>query len=181
MICGRERIAAPYLRLNPQGLVPALETESAIFVQSPAIIEWLEDIHPIPPLLPPDAQGRATVRAMAAMIGCDIHPINNMRILNRLRTDLKATDKNVAAWIATWIQEGFAAVEAMIATHGGCHAFGDTPTIADCYLLPQVYSAERFKVDLAAFPRTRAAADRFAALDPVAAAHPANQPDADPV
>ena len=169
-----------YRLLNPQGLVPALETETSVLVQSPAIIEWLEETHPAPPLLPPDTEGRAIVRAMAAVIGCDIHPVNNMRILNRLRTDLSATEDDVAAWIAAWIGEGFAALEPMIAVFGGLHAFGDDPTIADCYLLPQVYSAERFNVDLAAFPHIRAAADCFAGLAPVAAAHPACQPDADP-
>jgi maleylpyruvate isomerase len=169
----------PYRRLNPQGLVPALETETNVLVQSPAIIEWLEETYPTPPLLPADGQGRAIVRAMAAVIGCDIHPVNNMRILSRLRTDLDAGDADVAAWIAQWIGDGFGALEAMIAGYGGLYAFGDSPTIADCYLLPQLYSAERFRVDLTAFPYIGAAADRFAALTPVADAHPDRQPDAD--
>ncbi len=134
---------------------------------------------PTPPLLPAGGQGRAIVRAMAAVIGCDIHPVNNMRILSRLRTDLDAGDADVAAWIAQWIGDGFGALEAMIAGYGGLYAFGDSPTIADCYLLPQRYSAERFRVDLTAFPHIRAAADRFAALAPVADAHPDRQPDAD--
>ena len=171
--------ADEYRRLNPQGLVPALETETGVLVQSPAIIEWLEETYPASPLLPADAEGRAIVRAMAAVIGCDIHPVNNMRVLNRLRTELGAGDADVAAWIAQWIAEGFEALEAMIAGYGGLHAFGDSPTIADCYLLPQVYSAERFKVDLTAFPHIRGVADCFAALPPVAAAHPDRQPDAD--
>lgn len=171
--------AQDYLRLNPQGLVPALETEAGLLVQSPAIIEWLDETYPEPPLLPQAPVARALVRAMAATVASDIHPVNNMRVLARLRDALGAQDADINSWIAHWIGQGFGALESMVAAHGGAYAFGDRPTIADCYLLPQVYSAERFKVNLESYPRIRAVADRFGALEPVKAAHPDNQPDAD--
>ena len=165
--------------INPQALVPVLETGDGVLTQSPAILEWLEERHPLPPLLPRDSAGRAVVRAMAAAIGCDIHPLNNLRVLTALRGELGASGEQVKAWAARWIDEGFAALEVLIGRHGDGFAFGATPTLADCYLVPQVYSAERFKVDLARYPRLVAAAERARALDAVAAAHPDRQPDAD--
>lgn len=177
------RVGAQHLEsfraVNPQGLVPALDTSDGILTQSPAIIEWLEERYPTPALLPADPAGRAAVRAMAAVIGCDIHPINNLRVLDALRHEFGATKQQVNAWATRWITEGFQALEAMLSKHGGAYAYGDTPSIADCYLLPQVYSAERFRVDLAPFPLITAIADAFARLPPVAAAHPERQPDAD--
>jgi maleylpyruvate isomerase len=169
-----------YLALSPQGVVPTLETAAGAIVQSIAILEWLEDRFPEPPLLPADADRRAVVRGMAALIACDIHPLNNLRVLDVLRTQLKADQAQVDAWIAHWITEGFTALEQLVARHGGEFAFGDTPTLADCCLVPQVYSAERFAVDLTAFPRIRAAAARAGRLEAFAAAHPSRQPDADP-
>lgn len=168
-----------YLALNPQGLVPALETGGTVLTQSPAILEWLEERYPAPPLLPADRQARAVVRAMAAMIGCDIHPLNNLRVLTALREEFGASGAQVTAWIARWIAAGFAALEPMIERHGDGFAFGDMPTLADCYLVPQLYSAERFGVDVASFPSLVAAAGRARALDAFAAAHPDRQPDAD--
>ncbi|PTQ60029.1 maleylpyruvate isomerase [Sphingomonas aurantiaca] len=165
--------------LNPQALVPALETDDAVLTQSPSILEWIDETYPDPPLLPADAQGRAVVRAMAATIACDIHPVNNLRILNALRSEFGADDAAVNRWIARWIGEGFAALEVMIARHGSRFAFGATPTIADCHLVPQVYSAERFGVDLTPYPHLKAAADTARALPAFAAAHPDRQPDAD--
>jgi maleylpyruvate isomerase len=169
-----------YLALSPQGLVPALETAAVSIVQSLAILEWLEDRFPEPRLLPADADSRAVVRGMAAIVACDIHPLNNLRVLGALRAELKADQAQVDAWIARWIGEGFTALEQLVARHGGEFAFGDTPTLADCCLVPQVYSAERFAVDLTAFPRIRAAAARAGRLEAFAAAHPSRQPDADP-
>lgn len=169
-----------YLALAPQGLVPALETGGGVFPQSLAILEWLEERFPAPPLLPADPDQRAVVRCMAALVACDIHPLNNLRVLNALRADLHADPAQVEAWIARWIGEGFAALEQLVARHGGAFAFGDAPTLADCCLVPQVYSAERFSVDLTPYPRIRAAAARAAELAAVDAAHPARQPDADP-
>jgi maleylpyruvate isomerase len=170
---------AGYRALNPQGLVPALETDGAVVTQSPAILEWIEETYPDPPLLPVDANGRAIVRAMAATIACDIHPVNNLRILNALRTEFGADEAAVNSWIARWIGDGFAALETLIARHGDGFAFGTTPTIADCHLVPQVYSAERFAVDLAPYPKLKATAENARALPAFAAAHPDRQPDAD--
>jgi maleylpyruvate isomerase len=116
---------------------------------------------------------------MAAVIGCDVHPINNLRVLDTLRREFGATKQQVDAWATRWITEGFQALEAMLSKHAGAYAHGDTPSIADCYLLPQVYSAARFRVDLKPFPLVTAIADAFAKLPPVAAAHPDRQPDAD--
>ncbi len=170
---------ARYRTLNPQGLVPALETEDAVLTQSPAILEWIDETYPDPPLLPVGANDRAIVRAMAATIACDIHPVNNLRILNALRVEFGADEAAVNYWIARWIGDGFAALETQIARHGDGFAFGATPTIADCHLVPQLYSAERFAVDLTLYPKLKAAAENARALPAFAAAHPDRQPDAD--
>lgn len=164
-----------YRALNPQGLVPALALDGATYTQSGAIIELLDELHPTPPLLPPTPHGRARARAMAAVIGSDVHPINNLRILTTLRQEFGATEAQVQAWIARWIDEGFAALEPQIA---GPFALGDAPGLVDCFLVPQVYNAERFAVDLAAYPRLTAAAEHARAHPAVAAAHPDRQPDA---
>lgn len=171
--------SAAYLSLNPQGLVPALETDDGlVLTQSPAILEWLEETHPEPPLLPRDAAGRAQVRAMAAVIGCDIHPLNNLRVLKAVRS-LGADQAGVDAWAGRWIIEGFTALEALVARHGDGWCFGGAPTLADCYLIPQLYSARRFNVDLAAFPRLLEIEARAEAHPAFIAALPENQPDAD--
>ena len=168
-----------YLRLNPQGLVPALETDDGlVLTQSPAILEWLEEIHPEPPLLPRDAASRAQVRAMAAVIGCDIHPLNNLRVLKAVR-GLGADQAGVDAWAGQWIIDGFTALEALAVRHGEGWCFGATPTLADCYLMPQLYSARRFNVDLAAFPRLLEIEARAEVHPAFIAALPENQPDAD--
>lgn len=167
-----------YLALAPHGLVPALEHAGEVLIESPAILEWLEAQWPTPALLPAAPQAAAKVRAMAALIACEIHPLNNLRVLNALRSEFDASQPQIQAWIARWIGEGFAAIEALIAWHGGRFAFGDSPTLADCYLVPQVYNAERFGVDLAPFPRLVAAAHRARDLPAIAAAHPDQQPDA---
>lgn len=172
---GEQRSAA-YLALNPQGLVPALEADGHVLTQSPAILEWLEERHPAPPLLPGDAFGRATVRAMAATIGCDIHPLGNLRVLNAVR-DLGGEAND---WAARWIVPGLAALDRAVAVHGGDFCFGDAPGLADCYLVPQLYSARRFAVDLSQWPRLTAIDARAQALPAIAAAHPDRQPDADP-
>ncbi len=170
--------APAYRAIDPQGMVPALESPDGVLIQSPAILEWLEEVHPAPPLLPQGARGRAEVRAMAAVIGCDIHPLNNLRVLRAVRHDLGADDAQLAAWEARWIGDGFAALEALIGRHGAGFAWGDQPSLADCYLVPQVYSAERFGVDLAAYPLVRAIDERCRGLEAFAAAHPDRQPDA---
>lgn len=169
-----------YKALNPQMLVPTLEVDGALLTQSPAILEWLEELHPEPPLLPRGANERATVRAMAALIGCDIHPLGNLRVLGQLRTEFGADSAHVKQWAARWIGDGFAALETLIERHGGRFAYGDTPTLVECYLVPQLYSAERFSVDVSPYPRLLAAANAARALPEVEAAHPDRQPDADP-
>lgn len=168
-----------YRALNPQGLVPALETDGTVLTQSPAILEWLDERYPDPRLLPEGAEDRAVVRAMAALIACDIHPLNNLRVLDALRADFGADGPAVNRWIARWIGDGFAALEVMIARHGRGFAWGDAPTIADCCLVPQIYSAERFGVDLSPYPALVAAGERARAHPAFAAAHPDRQPDAD--
>lgn len=168
-----------FLALNPQGLVPALETEDAVLTQSPAILEWLEEAHPEPPLLPGDPGSRAHVRAMSALIGCDIHPLGNLRVLNAVR-EMGADAKGVEDWVARWITPGFQALEALITRHGDGWCWGDAPTLADCYLIPQIYGARRFNVDLAPFERILAIDDRASKHPAFVAAHPDRQPDADP-
>ena len=168
-----------YLAIAPQGLVPALQTPEGPLTQSLAILEWIEEEWPEPALLPKDAHGRAIVRAMAGLIAADIHPLNNLRVLQALREQFSASPDQVQAWITRWITDGFAALERMLERYGGAFAFGDHPTLADCALVPQVYSAESFGIDLEPFPNIRRAASAALALDAVAAAHPSAQPDAD--
>lgn len=168
-----------YLALNPQGLVPALETDGAVLTQSPAILEWLEETYPEPPLLPAGALARARARAMCALVACDIHPLGNLRVLNALRADLGADEAQVQAWIGRWIGAGFDALEALVARHGEGWAYGAAPTLADCCLIPQVYAARRFSVNTAPWPNLMAVADRAAQHPAFLAAHPDRQPDAD--
>ena len=175
---GAQRSEA-FMRLNPQGMVPALEDDDAVLTQSPAILEWLEETHPRPPLLPASPVDRARVRAMAALIGCDIHPLNNLRVCKALRESFGADQAAVDAWAGRWIASGFTALEHLVADHGAGWCFGDTPGLADCYLIPQIYSARRFNAPLEAFPRLLAI-EAAAAIHPAfVAAHPDNQPDAD--
>ena len=173
-----EQGADAYRALNPQGLVPALEVDGAVIVQSPAILEWIEERFPDPALLPAGTDDRAAVRAMMGIVACDIHPLNNLRVQTTLRRDMAADNAAISAWIARWIGDGFAALDVLIARHGRGFAFGGAPGLADCVLVPQVYSAERFAVDLTPYPALMAAADRARALDAFAAAHPDRQPDA---
>ncbi len=166
--------------LNPQQLVPALDTGEQVLIQSPAIIEWLEEKYPTPALLPADADGRQRVRALAAIVGCDIHPINNRRILEYLRKTFGADEAAINAWCGTWIGAGFDAYEALLAadTQRGRFSFGDTPTLADCYLVPQVESARRFQVDLNRWPLIQQVEAACLALPAFADAAPGKQPDA---
>ena len=176
----QEHLGAAYKALNPQGLVPTLVDGEQVLTQSPAIIEWLEERHPIPALLPAGPQDRARVRALSALVGCDIHPINNRRVLEYLRNVLGCDDAAVNAWCATWIHAGFEALETLLAadTRRGDFCFGNTPTLADVYLVPQVESARRFKVDLGPYPTIVAIDQACARLEAFQKAAPANQPDA---
>ena len=166
-----------YAALNPQRLVPALEVDGLVLTQSVAILEWLDERFPDPPLLPGDADDRAIVRAMVATLATDVHPLHNLRTLKALRQDFGASETQVNAWMARWMTDGFAAIETLIARHGGAFAYGDTPTLADCVTVPALYSAARFGVDTAPYPRLVATGARTAAL--AEAAHPGRQPDAD--
>lgn len=170
----------PYTALNPQGLVPTLETEDGALSQSPALLEYLEERWPTPPLLPQGRADRARARAMAAVIGCDIHPINNLRVLNALRQQFGADEAAIEQWTATWISAGFQALERMLAEEPSrrSFSFGDQPGLVECYLVPQVYSARRFAVDLSPYPLIRALDAACAEVEAIAAAHPDQQPDA---
>lgn len=175
-----EQSADPYRTLNPQGLVPVLVVDGERLIQSPAIIEYLEERWPEPPLLPSDALKRAHVRALAAIVGCDIHPINNLRVLNALRDTFAADEAAVKQWCGRWITVGFGAIEQFLGSEGSDHRYccADTPTLADVYLVPQVYSARRFEVDLSPFPRIVEIDKACGELDAFRAAEPGNQPDA---
>lgn len=173
--------SAAFVALNPQGMVPALEVDGAVLTQSPAILEWLEEAYPQPALLPDHPAARAQVRAMAALIGCDIHPLNNLRVGKALREAFSADQAAVDAWAARWIIPGFTALEALVTRHGQGWCFGDSPTLADCYLVPQIYSARRFNVALDSFPRLRGIDEAAQQHPAFAAAHPDVQPDADGV
>ncbi len=175
-----EQLQAAFKAVNPQGLVPALDTGEQVLIQSPAIIEWLEEKYPTPALLPTGAEARAHVRALAAIVGCDIHPINNRRILQTLRQQFGANEDAVNAWCGTWISAGFDAYEALIAADAqrGAFSFGDTPTLADVYLIPQVESARRFKIDLTQWPHIMAVEKACMALEAFQKAAPGQQPDA---
>ena len=175
-----EHLKDGFKAVNPQQLVPALDTGNEVLIQSPAIIEWLEEKYPTPALLPRDPQRRAQVRALAAIVGCDIHPINNRRILEYLRKTFGADDAAINAWAGTWISAGFDAYEALLAadTKRGRFSHGDTPTIADCYLIPQIESARRFKVDLTQWPLIMAVEKACMELEAFQKAAPKEQPDA---
>lgn len=177
LMAGEQRSEA-FRALNPQGLVPALEADGEVLIQSTAIIEWLDERYPDPPLLPKAAGERAVVRAMSLMVACDVHPLNNVRVLNHLRSTFGAENADVKAWAGHWIAEGFAALEAMIIRHGGQYCYGDSLTMADCHIVPQVYSAQRFSVPLDPYPRLVETIMRVRENPAVAAAHPDLQPDA---
>ena len=175
-----QHLSAAYRAINPQGLVPALDDGGHVLTQSPAIIEWLEERYPMPPLLPPDADGRAHVRALAAIVGCDIHPVNNRRILEALRSRFGADDAAIDDWCGTWIAAGFDAFDALVAADGrsGPFSCGTSPTLADVYLIPQMESARRFKVGLVRWPRLLDIEAACGQLDAFRRAAPALQPDA---
>jgi maleylacetoacetate isomerase len=171
LAAGEQRDQA-YRARNPQGFVPMLEIDGQRLTQSLAIIAYLDATRPSPPLLPADPAEAAHVRAMALTIACDIHPLNNLRVLNYLVGPLAQDDAAKQQWIATWIGEGFAALEALAAPRAGRFLFGDVPTLADICLVPQMYNARRFDVPLDAYP-TLLRADAEACAHPAfAAAHP---------
>jgi len=167
-----------YLKVNPQGLTPALVVDGRVLTQSLAILEWLEETVPAPALLPRDPFDRSVVRAMAEVVACDVHPLNNVRVLRALKQDFGADEPQLNQWARRWIAAGFDALETMIERHGGRYAFGDSPTFADCALAPQIYSADRFAVDMTVYPRISQVGRNCAALKAFADAHPDVRPDA---
>ncbi len=178
---GGEHLADAFAALNPQRLVPALELDGGhVLTQSMAIVEYLEETHPEPALLPADALGRARVRALAQSIACEIHPLNNLRVLRYLVHELGVDDAAKNAWYRHWVELGFEAFERALAGNAETGAFchGDTPTLADVCLIPQIYNAQRFEVDLEPYPTIRRVAGACAALDAFAEAAPEAQADA---
>lgn len=173
-----EQAGPAYRSVNPQGLVPTLVDGDLRLSQSMAILEYLEEQHPAVPLLPADAAGRARVRSLAQLVACDIHPLNNLRVLNYLRGPMKQDEDTVNAWYRHWCQIGLAAYEAGLADGGGRFSHGDQPTLADVCLVPQVFNAQRFAVDMGPYPRLMAVNEACLSLDAFARAAPMAQPDA---
>lgn len=175
-----EHLREPFRAINPQGLVPALEVDGVVMTQTPAIIEWLEERHPHPSLLPEHPHDRAHVRALAAVVGCDIHPVNNRRILSALQKRFGADEAAINGWCGTWIADGFDAFESLVQSRWqeGPFSYGARPTLADVYLIPQVESARRFKVDMSRWPRLAAIDEACSRLEAFSRAAPAVQPDA---
>ena len=169
-----------FLELNPEGLVPVLVDGRTTVTQSLAICEYLEETCPQPPLLPAAPAERAQVRALTLAIACDIHPLNNLRVLNYLRDPLAHEEAAVNAWYAHWVARGFAALEAEVARLGGDgrHMFGAAVTLADVFIVPQMYNARRFKCDVAPYPRLRAVCAHLESLPAFAQAAPEAQPEA---
>lgn len=168
-----------YLALNPQGLVPTLEIDEFRLIQSMAIVEYLDETHPEPPFLPSDAAGRARARALADIVACDIHPINNLRVLRYLSRPLGHDQAAIETWYNHWIATGFAAFERLLAADGRTGDFcdGDRPGLADIALAPQVVNSERYQLDLSPYPTIVRIHTNCMKLDAFAQAHPDNQPD----
>jgi len=178
----KEQLRADYLTLQPQGLVPALEDEGEVFIQSLAIIEYLDETRPEPPLLPGHPADRARVRAIAQAIACDIHPIDNLRVLRYLVDPLGHDEKAVEVWFNHWIKLGFDGIERILAGDGQAGAFchGDTPGLADICLVPQVFNARRYpSFDMNPYPTIRRVFDNCMGLEAFERARPENQPDAE--
>ena len=176
-----EQRAPEFLERNPQGLVPALEHDDAVLAQSLAIIEYLEERFPEPPLLPASPADRAWVRALAQIVACDIHPINNLRVLQYLENELALDDGARTAWARRWIDDGFAAMEAMLGDdpRTGDHCFGNKPTLADICLVPQVFNSQRFGVDMTRYPTLARIHENCMRLPAFADQAPERQPDAE--
>jgi maleylacetoacetate isomerase len=172
--------SAEFLAVNPQGLVPVLVDGDRTLTQSLAILEYLEELRPQPPLLPAAVADRAQVRALALAVACDIHPLNNTRVLGYLRTQLAASEAAVSAWYVHWVARGLRALEAQVARLGsdGRHMYGAAVTLADVCLVPQVYNARRFQCDLAPYPTLRSICAHLETLPAFARAAPEAQPEA---
>ncbi|KRB80936.1 maleylacetoacetate isomerase [Sphingomonas sp. Root710] len=177
----KEPLPAYRAEHNPQGLIPALDSDDGLLVQSLAIIEYLEERYPDPALLPHGFAPRAYVRAAALLIACDIHPLANLRVLRYLKSDLGQEQDAIDTWYRHWVEDGLARLEAFVAAKGcsGRYIFGDSPTIADCCLVPQMFNARRLNCDVAPFPTLVAIDAHCAELDAFQRAHPSVQPDAE--
>ena len=177
---GGEQHGAAFRRVNPQGLVPTLQHGQRLIRQSMAIIEYLDESFADHPLLPATARERAHVRGLAQIIACDIHPLGNLRVLQYLEREFQATPEQREAWIRHWLALGFGAIEALLAESPSIGDFceGERPGMADCLLVPQLYNARRFKLDLAAFPTLRRIETNCLALEAFQRAAPEVQPDA---
>ena len=176
-----EHRAEPFAQRSADRLVPLLEDDGAHFSQSMAIIEYLDELHPQPPLLPADPAGRAHVRALAQSIACEIHPLNNLRVLKYLVKELKLDEEAKNRWYRHWVREGLEAFERQLARspEGSVYCWGATPTLADCCLVPQIFNGQRFDCDFSGLPRTMAAFEACMKLDAFQRAQPAQCPDAE--
>jgi maleylacetoacetate isomerase len=169
---------AEYLRMNPQGMVPMLVDDGQPLTQSLAIIEYLDEVYPEPRLIPGDAVQRARIRSLAQIVACDVHPLNNLRVLKYLQKDLGLEEAGVNAWAQRWIDAGFATLETVLGNSTGQYLHGDTVTLADICLVPQMYNARRVETDLSRYPRLLALEERLQRLEALEKARPENQPEA---
>ena len=174
---GGEQHSAAYRAVNPSELVPALIDDDFTLTQSLSILEYLEEKYPSHSILPQDSQQRALARAFGLSIACDIHPLNNLRVLQHLTGELGLTDEQKNAWYAHWVEAGFASLEAQLSNSNGKFCFGDYATVADCCLIPQVYNALRFNIDLSAYPKIQSIYEHCSAFDAFQLAAPEAQPD----
>jgi maleylacetoacetate isomerase len=175
-----EHLQPAYRAVNPQSLVPALQVDGALLAQSIAIMEYLEETHPQPRLLPADPLGRARVRSLSLIVACEIHPLNNPRVLKYVKNVLGHSQDEVDAWYRHWIADGLAKLEAELARPGtGRYSHGDAPTMADCCLVPQIFNAQRFDCDLAPHPAVMRVFEACMQLDAFERAQPGKQPDAE--
>lgn len=175
-----EHLQPAFAQINAQGLLPALEVDGALLAQSIAIMEYLEECHPRPPLLPKDPLARARVRSLALIVACEIHPLNNPRVLKYVKNTLGHSQDEVNVWYRHWIADGLAKLEAELGKSGtGRHCHGDAPTMADCCLVPQIFNARRFECDLRPYPTAMRVFDNCMRLDAFDRAQPAKQPDAE--
>ena len=169
-----------YAQVNPQALLPTLELDDGTrLTQSLAIIEWLEEKHPTPPLLPKEPFARARVRSLSYLVASEIHPLNNLRVLQHLKRALGQTQDEIDTWYRYWIADGLAKLEAELAGSSGKFCHGDSPGMADCCLVPQIFNAKRYSSDLAPYPTTMRVFDNCMKLDAFDRAQPSKQPDAE--
>jgi len=178
---GGQQLKPDYRELNPDGIVPTFIDGDDVLTQSLAIIEYLEEMHPEPPLLPGTPLDRAFIRSVALQIACEIHPVDNLRVLKYLKHTLKVGDEAKDAWYQHWLESGFESLETRLANDSrvGKLCFGDTPTLADLCLVPQVFNARRFNLDMSRYPTIERIADHAGQIDAFARAAPGQQPDAE--